>query len=150
MLSRLSRCRALQDRASLAEVGHRSDRLQGPELWVLVVVEIAVLQRLGVLGQHIIVLDESAGYIHLHQTLEPVVRGLCGSALLDNAPELGHMAPPHLRRSEARVFDEFIQRKGTQDIHPLRGNEASPQQAAGYQEENLIMMRNHGFSNSSL
>jgi len=29
-------------------------------------------------------------------------------------------------------------------------NEASPQQAAGYQEENLIMMRNHGFSNSSL
>src|SRR5712664_1335627 len=30
------------------------------------------------------------------------------------------------------------------------GNEASPQQAAGYQEENLLMMRNHGFSNSSL
>ena len=29
-------------------------------------------------------------------------------------------------------------------------NEASPQQAAGYQEENLIVMRNHGFSNSSL
>ena len=29
-------------------------------------------------------------------------------------------------------------------------NEASPQQAAGYQEENLILMRNHGFSNSSL
>ena len=29
-------------------------------------------------------------------------------------------------------------------------NEGSPQQAAGYQEENLIMMRNHGFSNSSL
>jgi len=29
-------------------------------------------------------------------------------------------------------------------------NEASPQQAAGYQEENLLMMRNHGFSNSSL
>src|SRR5438093_9838125 len=28
--------------------------------------------------------------------------------------------------------------------------EASPQQAAGYQEENLLMMRNHGFSNSSL
>src|SRR2546427_12881239 len=88
MLSRLYRCRALQDRASLAEVGHGSDRLQGPELWVLVVVEIAVLQRLGVLGQHIIVLDEGAGYIRLHQTLEPVVRGLCGSALLEYAPEL--------------------------------------------------------------
>jgi hypothetical protein len=29
-------------------------------------------------------------------------------------------------------------------------NEASPQQAMGYQEENLLMMRNHGFSNSSL
>jgi hypothetical protein len=29
-------------------------------------------------------------------------------------------------------------------------NESSPQQAAGYQEENLILMRNHGFSNSSL
>jgi hypothetical protein len=29
-------------------------------------------------------------------------------------------------------------------------NETSPQQAAGYQEENLILMRNHGFSNSSL
>jgi len=29
-------------------------------------------------------------------------------------------------------------------------NEASPQQAAGYQAENLIVMRNHGFSNSSL
>src|SRR5881296_1300291 len=29
-------------------------------------------------------------------------------------------------------------------------DEASPQQAAGYQEENLLMMRNHGFSNSSL
>src|SRR5215510_3712443 len=32
----------------------------------------------------------------------------------------------------------------------LHKNEASPQQAAGYQEESLIMMRNHGFSNSSL
>jgi len=52
---------------------------------------------------------------------EPVVRGLCGSALLEDAPELGHIAPPHLRRREARVFDEFTQRKGTQDIHPLRG-----------------------------
>jgi hypothetical protein len=30
------------------------------------------------------------------------------------------------------------------------GNEASPQQAAGYQKENLLRMRNHGFSNSSL
>ena len=30
------------------------------------------------------------------------------------------MVPPHLRRREARVFDEFTQRKGTQDIHPLR------------------------------
>src|SRR3989442_12983774 len=29
-------------------------------------------------------------------------------------------------------------------------NEASPQQATGYQEEKLLMMRNHGFSNSSL
>src|SRR5712691_605028 len=29
-------------------------------------------------------------------------------------------------------------------------NESSPQQATGYQEENLILMRNHGFSNSSL
>ncbi len=29
-------------------------------------------------------------------------------------------------------------------------DEASPQQAAGYQAENLIVMRNHGFSNSSL
>src|SRR5205807_4309483 len=32
----------------------------------------------------------------------------------------------------------------------LDQDEASPQQAAGYQEENLLMMRNHGFSNSSL
>ena len=30
------------------------------------------------------------------------------------------------------------------------GNEASPQQATGYQKEDHIMMRNHGFSNSSL
>ena len=30
------------------------------------------------------------------------------------------MASPHLRRREARVVDEFRQRKGTQDIHPLR------------------------------
>ena len=29
-------------------------------------------------------------------------------------------------------------------------NEASPQQAAGYQQESRIVMRNHGFSNSSL
>jgi hypothetical protein len=34
---------------------------------------------------------------------------------------LGHIVPPHFRRREARVFDEFTQRKGTQDIHPLRG-----------------------------
>ncbi len=32
----------------------------------------------------------------------------------------------------------------------LKRDEASPQQAAGYQEENLFRMRNHGFSNSSL
>ena len=37
-----------------------------------------------------------------------------------------------------------------QYVHASYANEASPQQAAGYQEENLIMMRNHGFSNSSL
>ncbi len=29
-------------------------------------------------------------------------------------------------------------------------NEDSPQQATGYQKENRLMMRNHGFSNSSL
>jgi hypothetical protein len=30
------------------------------------------------------------------------------------------------------------------------GNEDSPQQATGYQKENRLLMRNHGFSNSSL
>src|SRR5438093_1930515 len=146
MLSRLLWCRTLQDRVRLAEGGHGSDRLQGPELWVLVAIEIAVLQRLGVLRQHSIVLDQGAGDIRLHQTLEPVGSGLGGSALPEPVHELWHMASPHLRRREARVVDEFSQRKGTQDIHPLRANEASPQQAAGYQEENLLMMRNHGFS----
>jgi|GEM_PF-5816910 len=29
-------------------------------------------------------------------------------------------------------------------------DEDSPQQATGYQKENRLMMRNHGFSNSSL
>jgi hypothetical protein len=29
-------------------------------------------------------------------------------------------------------------------------NEDSPQQATGYQKENRLLMRNHGFSNSSL
>jgi hypothetical protein len=33
---------------------------------------------------------------------------------------------------------------------PQYTNETSPQQAAGYQEEILLVMRNHGFSNSSL
>ena len=120
MLSRLLWCRALQDRVSLAEVGHGSDRLQGPEPWVLVVIEIAVLQRLGVLRQHVIVLDQGAGDIRLHQALEPVGSGLGGSALPEHVHELWHMASPHLRRREARVVDEFSQRKGTQDIHPLR------------------------------
>ena len=46
MLSRLFGCRALQDRASLAEVGHGSDRLQGPDPWMLVGVEIPVLQKI--------------------------------------------------------------------------------------------------------
>jgi hypothetical protein len=32
----------------------------------------------------------------------------------------------------------------------LVGNEDSPQQATGYQKENRLLMRNHGFSNSSL
>src|SRR6516165_10975266 len=98
MLSRLSRCRALQDRASLAEVGHGSDRLQGAEPWVLVMIEIAVRQRLGVLRQHVIVLDESTGDIRLHEALEPGGRGLCGSALPDHGHELWHMASPHLYR----------------------------------------------------
>src|SRR5712671_1291580 len=31
-----------------------------------------------------------------------------------------------------------------------RENEDSPQQATGYQKENRLLMRNHGFSNSSL
>jgi hypothetical protein len=32
----------------------------------------------------------------------------------------------------------------------LKKNEDSPQQATGYQKENRLLMRNHGFSNSSL
>ena len=47
-----------------------------------------------------------------------------------------------------RISDELVV-----DMAPdgtIYGNEDSPQQATGYQKENLIMMRNHGFSNSSL
>lgn len=47
----------------------------------------------------------------------------------------------------AQLFNELT---GVWRILNMPQNEASPQQAAGYQEENPIMMRNHGFSNSSL
>src|SRR3989442_13416342 len=123
MLSRLLWSRTLQDRVSLAEVGHGSDRLQGPELWVLVAIEIAVLQRLGVLRQHIIVLDQGAGDIRLHQTREPVGSGLGGTALPENEHELWHMAAPRRDRRETRVVGEFSHRKVTQSIHPLRPTE---------------------------
>src|SRR4029453_2811888 len=43
-----------------AEGGHRAHRLQGPEPWVLVGGAGPVLQRLGILRQHIIVLHPSA------------------------------------------------------------------------------------------
>jgi tRNA-splicing ligase RtcB len=45
-------------------------------------------------------------------------------------------------RKDRAVLDELPQ--------AYKDNEDSPQQATGYQKENLIMMRNHGFSNSSL
>ena len=57
-----------------------------------------------------------------------------------------------------RLYDRVAAERGeiAQPMEPITNlpgedeNEASPQQAAGYQEENLLMMRNHGFSNSSL
>ena len=76
MVSRLLWCRALLDQISRAAAGHRANRLQGPEPWALVGREIAVLQRLGDLRQHSIILDESAGDIRLQQTLEAGGGGL--------------------------------------------------------------------------
>ena len=57
-----------------------------------------------------------------------------------------------LRQVEQAEMDEMWSFVGSksQQRWLWHANEASPQQAAGYQEENLLMMRNHGFSNSSL
>jgi len=51
-----------------------------------------------------------------------------------------------LQPTQLALFQMFL----PEDDKYSNTNETSPQQAAGYQKENLLRMRHHGFSNSSL
>jgi hypothetical protein len=48
------------------------------------------------------------------------------------------------------LYVTCIGRNGSMMCGRYDDNEDSPQQATGYQKENRLLMRNHGFSNSSL
>jgi hypothetical protein len=62
----------------------------------------------------------------------------------------------HLLIEGIQAFKAYTNFPGYDIIatHPEKNrscrNEDSPQQATGYQKENRLLMRNHGFSNSSL
>jgi hypothetical protein len=87
------------------------------------------------------------------EVLGRYIYGLCG-ILVDQSKTylLESRLRPLLEEFQCHSYGELCER-AQRDVSwsmPRRINEDSPQQATGYQKENRLLMRNHGFSNSSL